>query len=432
MQWQRIKYSRKWKYALPVVLIVLLAGSSLAVYFSLGTQSKPNPGVYVGVAFGGTTTTQAKQLIDRVDNYTNLFILDCGRNPISADQKKVEDVCDYAVAKGLSIIINLGIKSNESDVSNWFWGQPSLDGIKQQWTQRWGNKFLGIYYNDEVGGIQLDGSWRAFYEHVKKSGHLNDNTYPFMSPLKEIGQKLQAYVDNGTKPTADDYELEAEFFMDYVITHDPGIEDLTASGIRSFTSDYGLYWWDYKGGYDVMFAELGWNVSVAEQLALVKGAARLQDKEWGTMITWKYQQAPYMDSGDEIYNQMLASYQAGAKYVSVFDYPYNVTSYGVLTDEHFAAMEKFWNDINTKQFADLSQPVAALVLPKNFGWGLRNPNDNIWGFWLTDNRTVQVAVVTAMCLYYYGSSLDIVYEDAQFPITNVAYQKVYYWNSTAI
>ena len=37
-----------------------------------------------------------------------------------------------------------------------------------------------------------------------------------------------------------------------------------------------------------MFAELGWNNSVAEQIALVKGAARLQDKEWGAMITWKY------------------------------------------------------------------------------------------------------------------------------------------------
>ncbi len=86
--------------------------------------------------------------------------------------------------------------------------------------------------------------------------------------------------------------------MESVITHDPGLENLTAAGIVSFTSDYGLYWWDYKGGYDVMLAELGWNVSVAEQIALVKGAARLQDKEWGTMITWQYRSPPYLDSGD--------------------------------------------------------------------------------------------------------------------------------------
>ena len=73
-----------------------------------------------------------------------------------------------------------------------------------------------------------------------------------------------------------------------------------------------------------------------------------------------------------------------------------------------------------------------MVLPKNFGWGLRNPNDTMWGFWLTDNRTNQVAIVTAMCIYYYGVNLDIVYEDSAYPITNVAYQKVYYWNATAI
>ena len=63
-------------------------------------------------------------------------------------------------------------------------------------------------------------------------------------------------------------------------------------------------------------------------------------------------------------------------------------------DDHFDALQRFWNDITTKKFADLSSPEAALVLPKNFGWGLRNPNDTIWGFWLTDNRTPQVAQVT--------------------------------------
>jgi hypothetical protein len=419
------------KILIPTFLIVILAVSMFAVYISLSTggQTKAQPNAYVGIAFCGNTTDQAKQLIDKVKSYTNLFILDSGRNPISADQSKVEEVCDYAVAYGLYVIINLGIK-NEYDSSNWFWGQPSLDGIKQQWTQRWGDKFLGIYYNDEPGGIQLDGSWRQFYEQTMK--HLGNSSYPALQSLNEIAQKLTIYVENGTKPSPDDYELEAEFFMDYVITHDPGIEDLTASGIRSFTSDYGLYWWDYKGGYDVMFAELGWNVSVAEQIALVKGAARLQDKEWGAMITWKYRSPPYLDSGDEIYNQMLISYQAGAKYIAVFKYPYEGGAYGTLTDDHFAALQRLWNDITTQQYADLSSPQAALVLPKNFGWGLRNPNDTMWGFWLSDNRTNQVAVVTAMCIYYYGVNLDIVYEDSAYPITNVAYQKVYYWNATAI
>ena len=179
-----------------------------------------------------------------------------------------------------------------------------------------------------------------------------------------------------------------------------------------------------------MLAELGWNNSVAEQIALVKGAARLQDKEWGTMITWKYYDPPYLDSGNNIYNQMLASYQAGAKYIAIFDYPYNITGnpYGALTEEHFSAIQKFWIDITTKSYPDLSKPVAALVLPKNFGWGLRDHDDKIWGFWISDNRTEQTAEVTGKLLSYYKTQLDIVYEDPIFPISKINYQNIYYWN----
>src|SRR4030042_612815 len=127
--------NRVRKFLIPTFLIVILAVSIFTVYLSSsnGNQIKAEPNAYVGVAFCGNTTDQAKQLIDKVKSYTNLFILDSGRNPISADQSKVEEVCDYAVAYGLYVIINLGIK-NEYDSSNWFWNQPSLDRIKQQWT----------------------------------------------------------------------------------------------------------------------------------------------------------------------------------------------------------------------------------------------------------------------------------------------------------
>jgi hypothetical protein len=48
------------------------------------------------------------------------------------------------------------------------------------------------------------------------------------------------------------------------------------SDLKLFTSDYALYWWDYKGGYDTVFAQLGWNNSVAQEIGLVRGAANLQ------------------------------------------------------------------------------------------------------------------------------------------------------------
>ncbi len=421
-------------YVLPAVLIMLMVVSVLGVPLiqSGSSQVKADPGVFVGVAFGGNTTEQAFSLIDRVKGYTNLFILSSGRNPISENQTKVEQICDYAVANGLSVIINLGVKGVH-DQNDWFWGQASLDGIKADWSSRWGDKFLGIYYNDEPGGIQLDGSWRQFYEWaLQAKDHYNAIDFPASKSLHDIYAKLLAYVENDTKPTPDTYDIEADFFIKSVIAQDPGMENLTASGFQTFTSDYGLYWWDYLGGYNVMFAELGWNSSTVQQIAQVKGAARMQGKEWGSMITWKYYQPPYLASGGEIYDQMLLSYQAGAKFIAVFDYPYNQTKYGVLTNQQLGAMQRFWNDITHKQYEDLSAPTAALVLPKDFGWGMRNPNDTIWGFWLTDNRTQQVGIVTWMCLSYYGAKLDIVYEEPDYPVSSINYQKVYYWNSTAI
>ncbi len=259
--------------------------------------------------------------------------------------------------------------------------------------------------------------------------NLTQIDHPAARDQYQIYLRMLDAAQNGTKPQ--NYDLEAHFFTEDVIRGDPGIQNLTAAGIPIFTSDYCLYWWNYLGGYNVMFAELGWNSSVAEQIALVKGAARLQNKEWGTIITWKYNQDPYLDSGDEIYNQMLTSYEAGAKYITVFNYPYvQGNNYGVMTDQQFIALQRFWNDINNKKFVDHSSPEAALVLPKNYGWGMRSPNDTIWGFWSTDDRSQQIGLATSTLLARYGVSLDIVYEDPAYPVASGGYQNVYYWNQT--
>ncbi|MGD0450136.1 MAG: hypothetical protein ABSA79_03645 [Candidatus Bathyarchaeia archaeon] len=417
------------KYLLPTLLILILAISIPATYMVFSSVNKPkaNPGAYIGVAFCGNTTQEAELLIDRVKSYTNLFILDAGVN-VRANQTTVEEICDYAVANGLSVIINMGIKDVTNPASwNWFWQTQSLDAIKQRWTQRWGDKFLGIYYNDEVGGLQLDANWRTFYTIF--GSRLNKIGVPVAEDLDAIKLKMQAYLDNGTLPT--NYDLEANFFVNDVMGMDPGVQNLTAAKIPMFISDYGLYWWDYLGGYSTVFTELGWNVSVAEQIAQVKGAARMQGKDWGVMITWTYEQWPYLAEGDEIYNQMLTSYEAGAKYIAVFNYPYNGSVYGAMDNGgQFLALQRFWDDITTKKFPNLSAPEAALVLPHNFGWGMRNPNDTIWGFWLSDNRTQMIGTEISMLLAKYGPALDIVFDDTAYPVSNVPYQHVYYWNQT--
>ena len=349
------------KYMLPAFLIVVLL-VSVGAYesFSIGSQTKPNPNVYVGVAFGGNTTLEAKQLIDKVKDYTNLFILDSGRNALTQNETAVNEICSYAVANGLSVIVNVGVNQTFDASRYWFWNQ-SLS-VTERWKTMWGNKFLGMYYNDEPGGIQLDGNWTQWFVHynpqilkllTSNSTRSNSTRSAFfqrylksIEDLNQIYNKMIGYMNNGTNPP--NYDLEANFFVNDIIKGDEGFDALKAEGVPLFTSDYGLYWFDYQGGYNVMFAELGWNCSVAEQIALVKGAARMQNRAWGAMITWTYNQTPYLDSYDQIYNQMLTSCEAGAKYIAVFDYPYNGSTYGILTDDQLFAMQKFWNDIHQK------------------------------------------------------------------------------------
>ena len=425
------RFKRARRYLIPALLIAILAVSILSVQVFLVASNQPKvSGIpYVGIAFCGNTTAEAKLLIDRAKTYSNLFILDSGRNPITENQTNVEEICDYAVSQGLNIIINVGVNVGNLSENAWFWEQQSLDSIKGNWTHRWGDKFLGIYYNDEPGGIQLDGTWEKWF--ARNAETLRNSNDPALVDLREIYSRMQDFKYNGTEPPQD-YTLETHFYIQHILVEDPGLSALKASGIISFTSDYGLYWYDYLGGYDTLFAEAGWNCSLSQQIALIKGAARLQNKPWGLMITWKYNGTPYLDAGDEIYNQMLMGYQAGAKYIAIFNYPTDGSVYGVMDEDHFIALERFWNDIHQKSYEDLSLPNAALILPHNYGWGMRYPNDTIWGFWSTDAKTETIAVAMSKLLAMYGPSLDIIYEDAAHPAALGNYKTVYYWNTTAL
>ncbi len=418
------------KFLIPAFLIAIMVVSILGLHLFVfdGSQESISSNPYVGIAFCGNTTAEAKALIDRTKNYTNLFVLDSGRNPISRNESAVYEVCDYAVANGLNVILNLGIYDViEDNESTWFWYRSMAD-MKQNFTERWGDKFLGVYYNDEPGGIQLDGNWSDWYREF--GAHLSQIDNPAFQDLYQMYLKMNAYLENGTKPA--DYDLETSFFVDHVVAEDPGLAALKAAQIPAFTSDYALYWFDYLGTYDVMLTELGWNASISQQVALVKGAARLQDKDWGAMVTWKYDDVPFLDSGEQIYSQMLTAYQAGAKYIMIFDYAKDGkgNTAQAMTDQHYLALERFWNDIHTKQLSDLSKPEAVLVLPHNYGWGMRNPTDSIWGFWPPDDKSEQVGTVMSKLLAKYGAGLDIVYEDSAFPAANAGYRYVYYWNQT--
>jgi hypothetical protein len=294
--------------------------------------------------------------------------------------------------------------------------------------QKWGSRFLGVYYDDEPGGIQLDFDWAGFFENY--SWYFS---FPGDYSLKGMYEKAHAAKVTGSLPA--DYDLEAYYYVHDLLEENPGHKLLKDAGVATVTSDYALYWFDYLGGYDVVLAQLGWNHSVVQDIALAKGAAHLQDKSWGSIITWKYDEPPYLDSGEEIYNQMVQSYQAGARHIMIFNYPtLEGNEYGVMQDEHFAALERFWNQVvqpnveGARQYGNLD---VALVLPRNYGWGMRNPSDKIWGMWGPDDKSAQIWDTSRKLLSKYGLRLDIVYENSAFSLKG-RYNRVYYWNESVI
>jgi hypothetical protein len=198
-----------------------------------------------------------------------------------------------------------------------------------------------------------------------------------------------------------------------------------------FTSDYALYWFDYKGGYDTLFAEFGWNYSRQLNIALCRGAAAIQNKDWGVMISWTYTEPPYIESGVELYNDLILAYDNGAKYIVILDTNENYTQ-GILEQEHLNALKQFWQYVqdNPRKSYPISDRVA-YVLPKDYGYGFRGPNDKIWGLWEADALSYNLSKNLGSLLEEYGTKLDIIYDDGLEPNNTYGYNKLIYWNSSS-
>ena len=348
------------------------------------------PDVFVGVDIAYGDIQQVKQLADEVSSYTNLFILGC--TAVTQDRYKLEEACQYLFDKGLFFIVY------QEYPLDFTWASFEKSSWLENAKTRWGNHFLGIYYTDEVGGRQLDhnSDWMVV---------TNANSYD------DAGNKFNDRVSDS---------------IDWFRGGYTGGNDISL-----FTSDYALYWFDYQAGYDALFAQLGWNYSRQLNIGLCRGAAAALNKEWGAIITWTYTQPPYIESGEELYNDLLLAYENGAKYIAVFSSNKNYTD-GILKVEHLEALKRFWqySQQNNRQTIPISERVA-YVLPKNYAYGFRGPNDKIWGLWEADELSVPISVTLGNLLEQHTSKLDIIYEDINQTSNSNEYTLLISWNDTS-
>ncbi|MDG6221898.1 MAG: hypothetical protein IAX21_07035 [Candidatus Bathyarchaeota archaeon] len=399
----------KKAFTIPLVCMLLIVTTGFLVSSVHETSSTPtNADCLVGVAFCGNTTQEAKLLIDRVKDYTNLFVLQSG--PVSENETATTEICDYAVEAGLDLIVFFGdldpqvLQIKEEFLEkNVTWRTSWLAKAKE----KYGDKILGIYYYDEPGGKWLDfQSWNILIERA-----FNVTDYHEAIVEATYDEVAEAYIraDEG----------------------DRGYHQIRENSLMLFSSDYVLYWFDYLMGYDVMLAQIGWNHTLAQDIALIRGAATMQNKSWGTIITWKYNNPPYLDSAENIYDQMLTSYKTGAEYIVLFNYPtYPETNqFGIMTDNHFETLENFWNNVvtNSEVIHGSEKAEAVLVLPQNYGWGMRSPTDKIWAFLEPIEESDQIWTNLCILLEKYDINLDIIYDDPNYAPEDI-YTLIYYWN----
>jgi hypothetical protein len=366
---------------LTLALVVIVLFSLFAALVWLDVPSE-NPEFYIGVevAYKNTNVSDVRDMVDKVRNYTNLFVI--GSIELTYNETALDESCDYIYNAGLKIVVLFTNVTNYSfNVLDW------LNSTQQ----KYGDSFLGLYRYDEPGGDQLENQEFRFVKNTT------------------------TYADTATNFT---YILQKH--LDYYVN------DVD----RIFTADYGLYWWDYKTDYTAIFAEFVGNQSRQRHIALCRGAAQAHDKNWGVIVTWKYDNTPYLEDGNALYEDLKLAYDNGAKYMIVFNYP-KIGPYGTLTEEHFDALKKFWEySHNNPQNFDSTKANIAYVLPKDYGFGLRSAEDTIWGLFPADELSSKVWDDVNKLVNQYGAEFDIIYNDVEFQKVRNRYSMVIFWNET--
>ena len=379
--------------------ILIIIGVLLAF---LGLQTIVNKpagaiDVYVGIdiAYGDEQT--AIEQIDKVASYVNLIIL--GSLKLTNDTEKLTRVCDHIYQKGLYFIVYVGFGEGAENAPP---RGPNSQFFKNaiDW---YGDKFLGVYLFDEVGGKLMDGAHSINLTAA--------NTYSEAAIL--YTHHLNFYLGNISQ-----YYAPAEFQL--------------------YTSDYALYWYNYISGYDVVFAEYVGNQSRQIATGLCRGAAKTMNKNWGVIITWSHEPDLFVENPDQLYSDMVLAYQNGAKYIIVFNSPEDFDTpdqaIGTLTPEHFEKMKQFWTYAHREPAVEQYPANTAYVLPRDYGYGFRGPDDKIWGKWEAEfNLFPEIWADVQDLLEMHVLSLDIIYETRiASQSINLPYRRLIFWNGTVV
>jgi len=374
-----------------VALLILLLFTGIYSYMDNCSDSG-QVDVFVGVDVAHDNITSLKERVDQVKAYTNFFVI--GSSGITLNDTRLNDVCQYLNDSGLHFATYTHT-TNNSDIALAFNQSEWINYAKQ----RWNGSFWGLYTYDEPGGHQIDSDEGFMIIEKEKADNYSDAASKYVENLTRILSEFKIY------------------------------------DLPLLTSDYALYEYDYKGGYDVVLAEYAWNHSRPLNTALCRGSATMHGKEWGVMITYTYDKPPYLASWLKIYIDMVTAYQNGAKYILVFDYakdPVTNVTHGILQPEHLDALKQFWQ--YAREHPRTNSAVddrIAYVLPKDYGYGFRGPNDWIWGLWSADENSSKIWNDVNKWVEENKPLIDVIYEDTlQYGTFN--YSKLVFWNGTIL
>jgi len=87
---------KQLKLFVAVIIFSSIAATSYIMFNKQEDQQKP---FYVGVTYCGSSVQEAKELIDKVKNYINLFTLQSG--PLMTNTEAMNEIGDYAYAANL-------------------------------------------------------------------------------------------------------------------------------------------------------------------------------------------------------------------------------------------------------------------------------------------------------------------------------------------